>query len=233
MDMSDIYSQTLLLLNNRCASPITMYLHPSVCAVADRDVLYFGIMTPRLKCTLLVLGLAVLLRSLEGGLLDIYGPVKVLSSSTYRHAGALFHPLLAIQADTSHKQKNCFISKNESNPWFSLQFKSVTSIQNVRLVIRNGLSSWLGINHALRKMNDLNLFVYVSNSSVVGSSGQQLCKHWKYQNAGDIMLICRKGLKGQFLHIALRSTLPTILIICGIVVNAEPGTYVVYFTCLS
>jgi hypothetical protein len=74
-------------------------------------------------------------------------------------------------------------------------------------------------------MNDLNLFVYVSNSSVVGSSGQQLCKHWKYQNAGDIMLICRKGLKGQFLHIALRSTLPTILIICGIVVNAEPGPH--------
>ena len=168
----------------------------------------------------------------KGGLLDIYGPVNVMSSSTYRHAGAVFHPQLAIQADTSHECASCFISKNESNSWFTLQFKSVTSIQNIRLVVRTETSSGLPIDYTQRGMEGLYMFVYVSNSSVVGSSDQRLCRQWEYRNARDIVLRCRKGLKGQFVHIAVSSTSPAILIICGIVVNREPGTCLSYICCV-
>ena len=64
--------------------------------------------------------------------------LEVSSSPEYvTELGLKFAPHLAIQAAASDKWANCFVSRKMKHPWFKLRFKSVTSIFNVRLGVRD------------------------------------------------------------------------------------------------
>ena len=142
----------------------------------------------------------------------------VISSSKLR-----FDPTLAIQADTSDEWANCFISTNEPNPWFRLEFKSVTSIFNVRLGIRAQPEGELPAKFNLTGM--ASLFVYVSNSSNYKSNDPNICgDQWTYEYTKIIDFKCKRNLRGRFVYVTVPSSSPTFLMICSIVLNRDEGT---------
>ena len=100
-----------------------------------------------------------------GQLLDILSPVKVTASSTYTEpsSGLQFAPQLAVQADSGYLWANCFLSNMESNPWFQLELKSLTSIFNVRLGVRDKGSARLPDIFPIN-MNTLSVYVTKSSS---------------------------------------------------------------------
>ena len=154
--------------------------------------------------------------------MDISGPVKATASSSYVSSKLEFSPQLAIQADTSLVWANCFVSKKEPNPWFTLKFKSMTSIFNVWLRVTTIPIYQLPVDFSLRGMD--NLSVYVSNSSVLANSGEQPCgSPWRYKSTRTIRLDCGRNPKGKFMHITVPSTSSTYLVICSIVLNKENG----------
>ena len=159
-----------------------------------------------------------------GRLLDISSPVKVTASSLFSNSsGPNFPPELAIQADTSYIWANCFVSKKEPHPWFTLEFKSVTPIFNVRLGVRDRSSEQLPDDYNLSGMT--NLSVYVSNLQGNKVEDKTRCgKPWAYRKIKIIDVNCGKTLKGQFIHVIVPSSSPTYLMICSIVLNKENGT---------
>ena len=161
-----------------------------------------------------------------GQLLDLSSPVTATASSWHvndtKSFQIKFPPQLAIQADTGEVTNTCFLSKNESQPWFKIEFKSDVSIFNVRLVVRAETFSYLPEDFVLRGMD--NLTVYVSNSSSLGDRNQQRCDNpWKYISTNNILLDCGRNLSGRFVHVTVPSTSPTYLLICCIVFNRENG----------
>ena len=157
--------------------------------------------------------------------MDIYSPVKANASSSFTAGRVNFAPQLAIQADTSNVLDNCFISKEQVNPWYRLEFKSVTSVFNVRLGVRKDAGENLPRRFNLKKMNGLS--VYVSNSSnslALGREIEQRCgSPWKYTPINSITFSCERILKGRYVHVIVSSTSPTYLLICSIVINREDG----------
>ena len=161
-----------------------------------------------------------------GQLLDLSSPVTATASSWYvintKSLQIGFPPQMAIQADTGQVTNTCFLSKMESQPWFTIEFKSVISIFNVRLVVRAETFSYLPDNFVLRGMD--NLSVYVSNSSTLGDRNQQRCDNpWKYISTNNILLDCGENRSGRFVHVTVPSATPTYLLICSIVFNRETG----------
>ena len=161
-------------------------------------------------------------------LLDIVSPVKATASSTYNSSpDLLLSPQLAIQADSSYVWANCFLSKNESNPWFGLQLKTVTTIFNVQLGVKTQRSGKMPIDFNLTRM--ANLSVYVSMSSKLVMNSETVCgSPWTYTPSRIIDLDCRRNLSGNYIHVIVPSSSPTYLIICSIVLNKDEGT--VYFS---
>lgn len=171
---------------------------------------------------MLLLHCAYLLQCSTGRLLETSGPVEATASSTYELCRIEFSPQLAIQGDTSLGWANCFVSAKEPNPWFTLRFKSLTSVFNVWLKVRKIRKHQLHIDFSLKDMD--NLTVYMSNSSVISGSGKQPCgSPWSYKSKRVIELDCGTILKGKFLHITVPSTSPKYLVICSIVLNRENG----------
>ena len=158
-----------------------------------------------------------------GHLLDISSPVTATASSAYVSSSGLeFAPHLAVQPDTGHMWSTCFVSNKELHPWFTLEFRSVTNIFNLRLGVRSLVGGQLPKDFNLSGMDKLS--VYVSNSSALKSSSKQLCgSSWNYTHTKNIVLDCGENLKGRYLHIIVPSTSPTYLMICFIVVNRENG----------
>ena len=158
-------------------------------------------------------------------LLNIPSPVSATASSFYVSSTQVkFAPQLAIQADTSRVGSTCFISNKEPNPWFRLDFKEVTTIVNVRLVIREKPSDGLPRDFLLSGM--VNLSVYVSNEPALGYDSKLRCgSPWKSDESSkrDILLDCRRDLKGQFLYVTVPSNSSTYLLICCIILNRKPG----------
>ena len=108
-----------------------------------------------------------------------YATATASSSFNVNRAEVLFAPELAVQADTSIVWATCFLSNREANPWFRLEFKTVTSIFNVRLSIREppSNSGQASLSISLTDMDHLS--VYVSNSSTLTKSNNELCcKPW-------------------------------------------------------
>lgn len=171
---------------------------------------------------MLLLHCAYLLQCSTGRLLETSGPVEATASSTYELCRIEFSPQLAIQGDTSLGWANCFVSAKEPNPWFTLRFKSLTSVFSVWLKVRKIRKHQLHIDFSLKDMD--NLTVYMSNSSVISGSGKQPCgSPWSYKSKRVIELDCGTILKGKFLHITVPSTSPKYLVICSIVLNRENG----------
>ena len=156
--------------------------------------------------------------------MDIYSPVKALASSSYETSSGLrFAPQLAIQVDTSFVWANCFISRKEPQPWFSLEFKTMISIFNVRLGVRDQPSGQLPADFNLTGM--ARLHVYVSNSSIYKGSDETLCGiPWTYEDTKIIDVNCGTKLRGKFVFVMVPSSLPTYLMICSIVFNRDDGT---------
>ena len=146
------------------------------------------------------------------------------SSSSVTSSGMIFAPQLAIQADIARVWANCFISTKESDPWFALEFKSVTSIFNVWLGIRSVATYGLPSDYSQQGMKGLSVFV--SNSSESSSHNKRQCgspwTHASYR-AINITMYCGRNVRGRFLHVMVPSTSPTYLLICSIVLNRESG----------
>jgi hypothetical protein len=158
-----------------------------------------------------------------GELLDISGAKITASSHSQVISPTLdLSPELAIQADTSYSYPSCFLSKKEPNPCLTIEFKSLTTIFNVRLGVRKKGSSKIPIDFNLERMDKLS--VYVSNSSALGSIGEQQCGNpWVYRQTKNILLDCGKDIKGKFVHITVPSISSTSMLICFIVFNREKG----------
>ena len=156
--------------------------------------------------------------------MDIQSPVKATASSSYKtSSGMSFGPQLAIQADTGYVWANCFISKREPNPWFRLQFISLTAIFNVRLGVRDKNGGKLPGDFDLRGMN--NLSVYVSESQDLPKDKTLLCGNsWNYTQTKIIDINCERNLSGHFVHVTVPSSTDTYLLICYIVFNRVDGT---------
>ena len=150
--------------------------------------------------------------------------MKATASSLFSNSsGPSFPPELAIQADTSYVWANCFVSKKEPDPWFTLEFNSVTPIVNVRLGVRDRSSEQLPDDYNLQGMT--NLSVYVSNSRMNKVVDKTLCgKPWAYRKTKIIDVNCGKTLRGKFIHVIVPSSSPTYLMICSIVLNKDNGT---------
>ena len=158
-----------------------------------------------------------------GRLLNISIPVKAESSSFWNSSGQCFLPELAIQADTSYACANCFVSKKEPNPWFRLEFKSLTSIFNVRLTVRDRCSEQLPHDYNLSAM--ANLSVYVGNSRADNTKDNTRCGNpWSYRKIRIINLKCATTLTGKYVQVIVPSLSPTYLMICSIVFNRDDGT---------
>ena len=153
--------------------------------------------------------------------LDISSPTS--SSSFSNSSGLKFPPELAIQADTSYVWANCFVSEKTPHPWFSLEFKSVTSIFNVRLGVRDRSSEQLPHDYSLSGMT--NLSVYVSNSRVNKVEDRTRCgSPWEYRKIKIIDVNCGEPMWGKFVHVIVPSSSPTYLMICSIVITRNDGT---------
>ena len=157
-------------------------------------------------------------------LLDILSPVKATASSSYETQSKMsFGPELAIQADTGYVWANCFVSQKEPNPWFRLQFKSLTEIFNVRLGVRDKIGGELPRDFVLSGMNKLS--VYVSESQELPSDETLMCGNsWKYTKSNIIDINCEITLSGHFVHVTVPSSSDTYLIICHILFNSVDGT---------
>ena len=155
-------------------------------------------------------------------LLNLLSSVEASSSSHLTSSGLKFAPQLAIQADTSDEVADCFISKNESNLWFRLKFKSVTPIFNVRLGVRDQPDKKLPAGFNLTGM--AGLFVYVSNSSTYESENATLCGDpWTYEFTRIIDFKCQRKMSGKYLHVIVPPATSTYLMICSIVLNKNDG----------
>ena len=159
-----------------------------------------------------------------GHLLDILSPVNATASSSYKaKSGLRFAPQLAIQADTGYVWANCFASTKQQNPWFTLQFRSLTSIFNVRLGVQDERGGMLPGDYALSGMNKLS--VYVSKSSNLPNDKTLLCgSPWNYTQTKIIEMICERKLTGKFMHVTVPSSTRKYLVICNIVLNKDDGT---------
>ena len=156
--------------------------------------------------------------------MDFSGPVNATASSSYvvPSNSLEFAPQLAIQADTTYVWATCFLSKKESSPWFRLEFKSMTSIFNVWLGVRDEAKGDMPEDFVLNERN--NLSVYVSNSSDLELNGEQLCgSSLEYMKTNAIHLDCGPNLKGRFVYVTVPSSSPTYLSICSIILNRENG----------
>ena len=171
--------------------------------------------------------------------MDISSPVTVTASSSFNvnRAEVLFAPELAVQADTSLVWTTCFLSNREANPWFRLEFETVTSIFNVRLSIREppAKSGQASLSISLTDMDQLS--VYVSNSSTLtNTSNTELCGNpWESSStkagatSSTIEISCMKDLKGRFLYVTVPSPNATHLVLCSIVLNREDGNVNAYY----
>ena len=156
-------------------------------------------------------------------LLNLSSSVEVSSSSHLTSSGLKFAPQLAIQADTSDELAVCFISKNESNPWFKLKFKSATPIFNVRLGVKDQPDKKLPAGFNLTGMTGLS--VYVSSSSNYRSTDATLCGDpWTYEFTRIIDFNCQSKMSGEYLYVIVPSATSTYLMICSIVLNRNNGT---------
>jgi hypothetical protein len=162
--------------------------------------------------------------------LEIKSPVKATASSTYKIGNEQilsFSPQLAIQADNSDVWANCFLSKKETNPWFRLQLKTVTSIFNVRLGVRMKSSGRMPAGFHLKGMH--NLSVYVSRSAKLEINDENLCgSPWTYAPSDIIDMDCGGRLRGKFVYVTVPSSSPVYLIVCNIVLNRDAGTVHAY-----
>ena len=159
-----------------------------------------------------------------GELLDISNSVNATASSVYKIPSSpeiSFSPRLAIQADSRTAWANCFVSNNELNPWFALEFKSLTTIFNVRLDVRSEYGK-LPEEFQLSGMN--NMSVFVSNSTTLGKGSRQVCgSPWNFTVTNSIDVDCGRTLKGRFLNVTVSSKSTKYLLICNIVINRKPG----------
>ena len=156
-------------------------------------------------------------------LLNLSSSVEASSSSHLKSSKLEFAPQLAIQADTSDEMADCFISKNESNPWFKLKFKSVTPIFNVRLGVRDQPDKKLPAAFNLTGMAGLS--VYVSNLSTYGCEDATVCGDpWTYEFTRIIDFKCQRKMSGKYLNIIVPSATSTYLMICSIALNKNDGT---------
>ena len=152
--------------------------------------------------------------------------MEVSSSPEYAtEFGLKFAPQLAIQAAASDKWANCFVSRKMKLPWFKLRFKSVTSIFNVRLGVRDQPGGNVPADFNLTGMASLS--VYVSNSSTLEK--KNLCgSKWIYKSTKIIDFTClQRKLYGYCVHIMVPSSVATYLIICGIILNKDDGKWTV------
>ena len=95
-----------------------------------------------------------------GQLLDILSPMNASSSSFYYVASEdlKFAPQLAIQADAGREWATCLVTTKEPNPWFKIEFKSTTSIFNVRLGTKRQTRGQLPADYGMDGLS-----VYVSH----------------------------------------------------------------------
>ena len=151
--------------------------------------------------------------------------MEVSSSPEYvTELGLKLAPQLAIQADASDKWANCFVSRKWKDPWFKLRFKSVTSIFNVRLGVRDQPGGNVPADFNLTGMASLS--VYVSNSST--PEKKTLCgSKWTYKSTKIIDFTCQRKLYGNCVHIMVPSSVATYLMICSIILNKDDGKWTV------
>ena len=161
-------------------------------------------------------------RLYTGYMLNVSSSVNATASSSYEGtSGVRFVPQLAVQADTGYVWANCFISTKQPNPWFRLEFKSVTFIFNVRLGVKNRGAGKLPAEYSLSGMASLS--VRVGNSP--SYSGNTRCGGpWTYNDTKIIDVNCGRTLRGKFVHFLVPSSSRTYLMICSIVINRYNGT---------
>jgi hypothetical protein len=155
--------------------------------------------------------------------LKLNGSVIATSSSIYKsNSGYLFHPNLAIKADSSSEGTNCFLSKKEESPWLTLELKSETTIFNISVGVKDQSDGLLPSDYTLRGMTSLS--VHVSNSKDNKNEIKTRCGDpWTYRMTKSIDLTCRGSLRGKFVHVTVPPSTTTYLAICSIVFNREEG----------